>query len=392
MIAARGGAHSTFGQSQVADGLVLDMGELNGILEVGEDYALVEGGCTWAALVEKTSEVGLSPPALTDYLNISVGATLSLGGVGGASFRYGTQTDNVIDLDVVTGTGELVHCSSSENVDLFDAVRAGLGQCGIIVRARLRLIQVPPRIRMYQLRYASLQPFLEDQNRLAREERFEYIDGTVINEAAGFYSYKLTLAKQHTPDREPDHKALLSGLNFVQGGLSSEGCGYLDFALRVEEYVLRQRRKGHWDCPHPWFDVFLPADRVEHFIERTRGELTDECDGMILTYVLRRSRSTTPMLALPDDCEWIYLFDVLRNSMPGTDGRNAELLAMNQKLLEECVAVGGGVYPIGAVPRGPKNWERQYPRWKQLRSAKTKFDPDGIMTPGHNLFERGVRG
>jgi FAD/FMN-containing dehydrogenase len=48
---------------------------------------------------------GLTPPTLTDYQDLSVGGTLSVGGIGGAMFRYGAQVDNVVALEVVTGVG-----------------------------------------------------------------------------------------------------------------------------------------------------------------------------------------------------------------------------------------------------------------------------------------------
>lgn len=380
-IAARGRGHSTFGQAQVADGIVLDMRELGGVHELAADSAVVGGGCTWATLVEQAAARGVTPPALTDYLHISVGATLSLGGVGGASFRHGVQADNVLELEVVTGEGELVRCSRDVRRDLFDAVRAGMGTCGVIVEARVRLVPVLPRVRLYTLRYAAVAPFVGDQLALAADGRFDYLDGTVQHEAGGHYSFKLTCAKHHARDRDPDHRALLAGLRFVPGGVSSEDCDYLDFALRVDEYAARQQRKKLWTAPHPWLDVFVPAAHVEALIARTMPQLTDERDGMILTYVLRRSTCTTPLLALPAT-EWCVLFDVLRNATPDTV---AALLDANLELLRHCAALGGGVYPIGAVPLPPGGWRDLHPRYAALAANSARFDPDGILTPGNRV-------
>ena len=55
---------------------------------------------------------GLTPPVLTDYLNLSVGGTLAVGGVGATTPRYGLQSDNVLEIDVVTGRGEVLTCSA----------------------------------------------------------------------------------------------------------------------------------------------------------------------------------------------------------------------------------------------------------------------------------------
>ena len=47
---------------------------------------------------------------LTNYLGLSIGGTIAVGGIGAASSRHGMQTDNVIALDVVTGEGDEVSC------------------------------------------------------------------------------------------------------------------------------------------------------------------------------------------------------------------------------------------------------------------------------------------
>ena len=104
-VAARGEGHSAFGQSQVRDGVVIDMRRLARVHRVDATSVVVDAGVTWRTLLDATLERGLTPPALTDYQDLSVGGTLSVGGIGGAAFRHGAQVDNVVALDVVTGEG-----------------------------------------------------------------------------------------------------------------------------------------------------------------------------------------------------------------------------------------------------------------------------------------------
>ena len=59
--------------------------------------------------------------------------------------RHGVQADNVLEMDVITGTGEKITCSASRHSDLFNAVRAGLGQVGVITSATLALMPAPHR-------------------------------------------------------------------------------------------------------------------------------------------------------------------------------------------------------------------------------------------------------
>jgi len=45
-----------------------------------------------------------------------------------------------------TGRGEIVTCSPSKDADLFNAVLGGLGQFGIITRARILLQEAPQKV------------------------------------------------------------------------------------------------------------------------------------------------------------------------------------------------------------------------------------------------------
>jgi FAD/FMN-containing dehydrogenase len=91
--------HPTFGRAQVPSGIVADISTLRYVGPVEGDRVVVEGGATWSDVLRATLPQGKTPPVLTDYLELSVGGTLIVGGVGVAS----------------------------NNVDLFNAVRAGLG-------------------------------------------------------------------------------------------------------------------------------------------------------------------------------------------------------------------------------------------------------------------------
>src|SRR5260370_24932005 len=100
----------------------------------------------WSAVAVATLPKGLTPRLLpgTCLALITVGGTLSAGGIGNMSPHYGALVDNVTDLDVVTGDGRLVTCSPEHESELFDMVLAGQGPCGGIFRAALPLVPAPP--------------------------------------------------------------------------------------------------------------------------------------------------------------------------------------------------------------------------------------------------------
>ena len=86
------------------------------------------GGTRWRAVLAAAARKGLTPPVLTDYLDLSVGGTLSAGGIGGASHHHGPQADHILDLEVVTPAGEIITCAPSSRPDVFFGVLAGQGR------------------------------------------------------------------------------------------------------------------------------------------------------------------------------------------------------------------------------------------------------------------------
>jgi cytokinin dehydrogenase len=175
-VSARGQGHATQGQSQNDGGVVINMSTLNTLHEINPDNALVDAGRTWFELIEYTSVQGLTPPTITDYVHLTVGGTLSVGGIGGQGFVHGPQIDHVLELTVVTGQGNLVTCSPTQDARLFDAVRAGLGQFGIMVQARVKLVAAPQNTRFYNLPYLAVTTFMADQKFLIGTNRFNYVE------------------------------------------------------------------------------------------------------------------------------------------------------------------------------------------------------------------------
>ena len=171
--APQGQRHSTFGRSQVPGGIVADMSTLRSIGAVEDDRVVVEAGAKWSDVLRTTLAQGKTPPVLTEYIELSVGGTLIVGGVGGTTSAFGVQSDNVIDMQVVTGEGKKLTCSASSNAGLFNAVRAGLGQVGVIVTATLKLVAAPESVRRFLLVYPDLATMLRDERQLSADNRFD---------------------------------------------------------------------------------------------------------------------------------------------------------------------------------------------------------------------------
>ena len=256
-VAGRGQGHTTFGQSQAAAGVVIDIRTLNQIHSVGPDTAVVDAGVVWRDLLLATVPLGLTPPVLTDYTRLTVGGTLSVGGVSGRSYIHGAQVDNVLELQVVTGEGALVTCSESSNRGLFEAALAGLGLCAVIVRATLRLIPARERAQTQRFFYPDAPAMLADLRLLINEERFDHIRGMSVPTPGGFAFFLEATSFYTSAGELPANPT--EGLNFIPGSQQTEDITYFEYTDLVVKLIDQLNEAGLGGFPHPWLDLFVPG-------------------------------------------------------------------------------------------------------------------------------------
>jgi len=72
-----------------------------------------------------------------------MGGTLSNASMSGQTFHHGPQINNILQMEMVTSTGQIVTCSISKQPELFFAVFDDLGQFGIITKAHIILVPAP---------------------------------------------------------------------------------------------------------------------------------------------------------------------------------------------------------------------------------------------------------
>ncbi|CAA0834974.1 Cytokinin dehydrogenase 3 [Striga hermonthica] len=427
-VAARGRGHSVAGQAAAPGGVVVDMSALR------EDAGLAAGGGVrvswspslgyfadaggeqlWIDVLRAGLEHGLAPVSWTDYLYLTVGGTLSNAGISGQSFSQGPQISNVLELDVITGKGDFVTCSKNANSELFFAVLGGLGQFGIITRARIVLQKAPTRAKWVRLMYSDFSKFTDDQEHLISINGGpNYVEGSIItdhsppnNWRSSFYSpsdqsrifslvqknrgliYSLELVKYYDHDNantiDQEIEFLLQDLNFIPGFVFKKDVPLMDFLNRVG--ISENQRSENKSEAHPWLNLFVPRSRIMDFNEGVFLNIicrNNKTSGPILFYPFHKRKWDERMSAVIPDEEIFYTLGLLSSCGPHeVEG----FQKLNEEIIDFCEKCDINIKQYLPSYSSKEDWKKHFgSKWDIFQERKAKFDPNMILSPGQRIF------
>ncbi|KAL0905942.1 hypothetical protein M5K25_024395 [Dendrobium thyrsiflorum] len=424
---------SSWGQSLVVDGgISIQLRSLaksggKSRIKVSADgcrgaFADVGAEQLWAEVMREAISCGLAARAWLDYLDLSVGGTLSAGGIGGYAFRHGPLVRNVYEMDVITGKGEMLTCSEDLNQDLFHAVLGGLGQFGIITRARIALEPAPTMVRWVALVYSDFSIFASCEEHLISldgmkesKKGFDYIEGFFFsnsNHVQNFISPFLSVEDRELVGAIADHNAgiylieaafhysessastvdqeiekIISGvINGLQVKFTRD-LPYTTFIDRVREEEHRLRRCNLWNLHHPWLNLLVPKSKINIFNEKLfKGIFQEEKPlGVYLVYPMNRNKwDERWTLMFPEEEEIIYKIGLLISA----DADDVErVLGRIEEIKSFCDENGNGTKEYTPCYKTTEEWKRYFgSKWERLVKLKKKYDPKAILTPGQMIF------
>src|SRR3712207_6381895 len=140
-------------------GQPLDTSGLSGLLAVDPvaRTAEVQGMTTYEDLVDATLAHDLMPLVVPQLRTITLGGAVMGLGIESTSFRNGLPHESVRELDILTGTGDLVTARpEGEHADLFRGSPNSYGSLGYAVRLTIDLERVHPYVALRNIRFGSL--------------------------------------------------------------------------------------------------------------------------------------------------------------------------------------------------------------------------------------------
>jgi len=371
----------------VQGGISIDVGRMNRVLSVNaEDLTVtVQPGVTRKQLNEEIKSTGL-------FFPIDPGADASLGGMaatrasGTNAVRYGTMRENVLGLEVVTASGEVIRTGtrakkSSAGYDLTRLMVGSEGTLGVITEVTLKLYPLPEAVSAATCSFPSIEAAVRTTIQLiqigvpiARVELIDQNSVRMVNAHSklGLREEPMLLMEFHgTPASVKEQAETVQAIADEFGGQAFE------WAMTPEE------RTRLWAARH---NAYFAAVQSR---PGCRAISTDTCVPIsrladcLLTSVAEADASGIPYFLVGHVGDGNFHFGYLID--PNDPQERATAEALNQQLVERALSMEGtcsGEHGIGLHKMDFLLTEAGAPAVEMMRTIKRALDPHNIMNPG----------
>ncbi len=371
----------------VQGGISLDVSRMNRVLRINADdlTVTVQPGVTRKQLNEEVKSTGL-------FFPIDPGADATLGGMtatrasGTNAVRYGTMRENVLALEVVTASGDIIRTGtrakkSSAGYDLTRLMVGSEGTLGVITEVTVRLYPLPEAISAAICSFPSIEAAVRTTIEVIQMgvpiARVELIDANTVrmvnaHSKLGLREEALLLMEFHgSPSGVKEQAELVQELASGHGGQAFE------WASTPEE------RSRLWAARHNAFFAALQSR------PGCRAISTDTCVPIsrladcLLESIAEVEASGIPYFLVGHVGDGNFHFGYLIDPDSSTERDIAE--ALNHKLVMRALALEGtcsGEHGVGLHKMGFLVTEAGDGAVDMMRTIKRALDPQNIMNPG----------
>jgi FAD/FMN-containing dehydrogenase len=182
-VALRKRTSNLFRDRDRASAARLDVHDFNHVLEVDPRNGWVdaEGMATYENLVLATLACGVMPAVVPQLKTITIGGAVAGVGIEATSFRHGLVHDNVLEMDILAGDGNIYLCTpENEHRGLFAGFANSYGTLGYALRVRMRTAPVRKFVRIDHARHDDPGAYFLALA-MAFESGADFLDGVVFS-------------------------------------------------------------------------------------------------------------------------------------------------------------------------------------------------------------------
>jgi FAD/FMN-containing dehydrogenase len=395
-IAVRCGGRHMAGFAATDGGMVIDLSLMQAVrVDPHERTAWLQGGLTGGALHPETTIHGLG--GITGLLShTGVSGMLLHGGIGYLSPKLGFGSDTLLELELVTADGEVLHVSAEENPDLFWAVRGAGSNFGVVTWLKIALSPVPRQttggLLMYDgARAGEVLRFVRDWDESASDDVMWYIDTfqcpadpSMPEELHDRLAMILSLA--HLGEPEDADRELRPLRDFGSPVVDTiDRSTFLD--MNGSDDALYARGRQWWD------EVELPSlpDRaIDLYVHHCHTMVDAGITGFDFhsIYPRRGAMSRPPAVesCMPRDGRYAVGPMLFWDDAADDDKHEKWSDQMLQSFRDEGLTVDG-VYSNCVQRVDPDRLRRSFgdATYRRLASLKAKYDPDNVFHLNHNI-------
>jgi len=395
LLAVRGAGHNIAGNAVCDDGLVIDLSQMKSVrIDPQKSKAYVEPGAILGDLDHEAQAFGLAVPLGINSTTGVSGLTLG-GGFGWLSRKYGMTVDNLVSVDMVTAEGQLVHASSTENTELFWALRGGGGNFGVVTLFEFELHPLEQEI------LAGLIVFPADQGRSVLSQYREYV--TKLPDETNVWAVLRKAPPLPFLPEEVHGKEVVVLALFHAGDLE-QGQALIEPLRRFGQPYGEHIGTMPYTAWQQAFDPLLTPGARNYWKSHNFSAISDEALATILDYLGRLPSDQTEMfLGLLGGR--ISRIDIESTAYRQRDAQfvlNVHARWENSSDDQKCIdwareffnatapfATGGVYINFMTADEGDRIAAAYGPGYQRLVAAKNKYDPGNLFCLNQNIKPTG---
>ena len=388
-VVARGaGTGLSGGASPHPDGILMGLAKFNRILELNPDEgrAVVQPGVRNLAISDAARPHGLYyAPDPSSQIACSIGGNVAENSGGVHCLKYGLTVHNIIELKVVTATGDLLTVNGSsgeqDGYDLLALLTGSEGMLAITVEITVKLLPVPPVAKLLMAAFDSVESAGSAVGAVIAAgvipAGMELMDNPAIRASEAFAEcgYPLDAAALILCELDGLEEEVEAQMQEVQSVFETCGAVSMHIAQSEEERLLLWKGRksafpavGRLSPDYYCIDGTIPRKALPQVLARM-NELSEEYELRIANVFHAGDGNLHPLI----------LFD---SNIPGELHKTEEL---GSKILQLCVQVGGtitGEHGVGLEKINEMCVQFDQSTLVQFHTLKAAFDPKGILNPG----------